>query len=161
VAIFILPTTKYIQNQRQSHSKQNNANLASIDQTVLKLLHSSCFRLLPFYISENGGWQDSFAATFQENSVLSKMMPIWSWYLKWFKSYSIFKCWSSEIQDGGRRPKWRIFSTSLGRLISIVKRYIWAKGDVCSICSFVTIHFATYIHTSIQTSVDSITQIHS
>jgi hypothetical protein len=30
------------------------------------------------------------------------------------------------------------------------------KGDVCSICSFVTIHFITYI----QTSVDSITQIH-
>jgi hypothetical protein len=39
--------------------------------------------------------------------------------------------------------------------------YICANGDVCSICSFVTIHFVTYIHTSIHTSVDSITQIHS
>jgi hypothetical protein len=28
----------------------------------------------------------------------------------------------------------------------IVKRYICAKGDVCSICSLVTIHFVTYIY---------------
>jgi hypothetical protein len=47
------------------------------------------------------------------NSVLSKMMPVWSRYLKRFKSYSIFKCWSSEIQDGGRRPKWRNYRRHL------------------------------------------------
>jgi hypothetical protein len=94
----------------------------------------------------------------QKNSVLSKMTPgVWGRYLKRFKSYSIFKCWSSEIQDVGRRPKWRNFSTSLDRSISIVTRYICVKGNVCSLCSFVTIHIVTSIHTSI----DSITQIHS
>jgi hypothetical protein len=129
----------------------------SIGQAVRKLSHFLCFSLLPFDGWENEGWQDSRATRILENSVLSKMTPVWSRYLKWFKSYSIFKYWSSDIQDGRRRPKWRIFSTSLGRSISIVKRYIYAKGDVCSICSFVTIHFVTYI----QTSVDSITRIHS
>jgi hypothetical protein len=102
-------------------------------------------------------------ARIQENSVLSKMTSVWSRCLERFKSYIILRCWSSKIQDGRRRPKWRNFSVPLGRSIYIVKRYICAKGDVCSICSFVTIHFVTYIqtsrHPSRHTSVDSITQM--
>jgi hypothetical protein len=47
-----------------------------------------------------------------------------------------------------------------GKSISIVTRHICVKGDVCSISSFVAIHFVTSIETYIQTSVDSITQIH-
>jgi hypothetical protein len=35
------------------------------------------------------------------------------------------------------------FFMSLDRSSSIVKRYICAKGDACSICSFITIHFVT------------------
>jgi hypothetical protein len=48
-----------------------------------------------------GGKQNSNAPGMQGNLVLSKMTPVWSQYLKRFKSYSIFKYWSSEIQDGG------------------------------------------------------------
>jgi hypothetical protein len=94
--------------------------------------------------------QDSYAARIQDNLALSKMTPVWNRYLERFKSYSIFKSWPSEIQDGGWRPKWRNFSTSLGSSISIVKRYICALGDVCSICSFVTAHFVTYRHPDIR-----------
>jgi hypothetical protein len=104
-----------------------------------------------FYGWENEVWQDSHAIRILDNSVLSKMTPVWSRYLKRFKSCSILKCWSSKIQDCRRRPKWRNFSVSLGRSLSIVKRYICAKGDVCSICSFVTVHFVTYIQTYIHT----------
>jgi hypothetical protein len=110
--------------------------------------HIYCvFCLLLFYGCESEGWQESNAAGIQDNSVLSKITPVWSRYLKRFKSYSIFKCWSSEIQDDGQRPKWQHFSALLGRSISIVKRYICANGDVCSICRFVTMHFVTYRHT--------------
>jgi hypothetical protein len=37
--------------------------------------------------------------------------------------------------------------------LSRLKRYICAKGDICSICSFVTIHFVTYIQTSIHPDI--------
>jgi hypothetical protein len=47
-------------------------------------------------------------------------------------------------QNGG------IFFMSLGRSISIVTRYICAKGDVCSICTFVTIHFVNTASTVIR-----------
>jgi hypothetical protein len=108
------------------------------------------FHVLASYHFMDGKMRDEKknSAMFHENLVLSKMTPVWSRYLKRFKSYSIFKCWSSKMQNGDRRPKWRNFSASPGRSISIVKRYICAKGDVCSICSFVTIHFVTYIHPS-------------
>jgi hypothetical protein len=45
--------------------------------------------------------------------------------------------------------------TSLRKSISVVMWYICAKGDVCSISDFVTIHFITqaYIHPSIHPSV--------
>jgi hypothetical protein len=131
---------------------------------VLKLWYLLCFSLLSFLWMENEGWQDSNAARIQENSVQSKIMPVWSRYLKRFKSDSNFKCWSSKIQDGGRRPKWRNFSTSLCRSISIVNRYISAKGDVRSVCSFVTINFVTYRtyrQRDRHSSVDSIAQVHS
>jgi hypothetical protein len=58
------------------------------------------------------------------------MALVWSRYLKRFKSNSIFKYWSSEIQDGRWQPKWRNFSVSLGRSISIVKGNICAKEAV-------------------------------
>jgi hypothetical protein len=77
-----------------------------------------------------------------------------------FKSYSIFLCWPTKIQDGGRRPRWRDISTSFDKSISIVKRHVCTKGGVCCICNFVTIHFVTYLHTYRQTSDCSISQIH-
>jgi hypothetical protein len=121
-----------------------------------------CFSLLPFYGWENEGWQDSHATSILQNSVLSKITPVWSRYLKRFKSYSIFKCWSSKIQDGVPRPKWRnLFHVAWQIDFYCHEVYLCQKGCLYSVCTFVTIHFVTSLHTDIHTSVDSITQIHS
>jgi hypothetical protein len=112
------------------------------------------FSLLPSYGWENDGWQDSNVTGIQVNLVLSKMMPVWSRYFKQFESYSIFKCWSSKIQDGGRRPKWRNVSTSLGRSISVFKMCFVPEG---LFAAFVV--SSQYILLRRHTSVDSITQI--
>jgi hypothetical protein len=135
--------------------------LASIGQTVLKLSHLLCFSLLPFYGWENDEWQNSNAARIQDNSVLSKM-TVRSRYLKQFKHYSIFKCWPSEIEDGGRRPKkWRNFSTSLGRSISIVKtQEVYFCQTGCFVAFVISSQYIS-LHPYRHTSVDSITQFHS
>jgi hypothetical protein len=81
--------------------EQNNAGPESISQTVQKLLHFQIF----VFKTQDGGHSfdnDQNVCRIKGISTLSKMTSVWSRYLKRFKSYSIFKCLSSEIQDGGR-----------------------------------------------------------
>jgi hypothetical protein len=121
-----------------------------------------CYAVAFYHLMDrNNKWQTLNVAKIKGISVLNKIMSVWSRYLKRFQSYSIFKCWPVEIQYGGRRPIWRNVLTSLGKSISIVSRYIWAKGDVCSICTFVTIHFVTYIRTSRHPSIALRRSIHN
>jgi hypothetical protein len=57
---------------------------------------------------------------------------------------------------GFRNSRWRLAEKMAEFLdvvyqITLVTRYICIKGEVCSICSFVAVHFVTSIHTELQT----------